>query len=290
MFDCDLWVPRTLTELTQMLNDPTARILAGGTDLIPRMQRSTANLPKSLIDISHLQELRYIQQREDCIEIGALTSHAELLSSPLLLQSTPALTEACASIGAPQTRARGTLGGNLANASPAADSAVALLALDAQIVLSSTAGDRQMPLADFFIGPGKTELQVGEFIHHVRIPLPGGIWGSTFLKLGRRKGMAVAVASSAVYLELNGTGKVQCIRAAFGSVSPTPVRSAHVENALLGCLPSPENLARAADTLQVDIFPISDIRASSQYRRHSAQVLLERALQKALLQAGERML
>jgi CO/xanthine dehydrogenase FAD-binding subunit len=288
MFDFDVLIPQTTQELLGMLSDPSTRLLAGGTDLIPRMRRNPPDSTIVLIDMSRLHELSFIRERESQIEIGALTTHTNLLSSPLLRQSTPALLQACSSIGAQQTRARGTLGGNLANASPAADTAAPLLALNAQVVLRSIKGERSLPLNGFFIAPGKTQLQPGEFIHSVRIPLPRGRWGSDFLKLGRRKGMAIAVASAAVYLELDEEGLIQCIRVSMGSVAPTPVRAPHAEAVLLGNRPAPALFEKASFACQADIAPIDDIRASAAYRLHSAQILLQRVLQTACMQASEK--
>ena len=288
MFDCDVLIPQTTQELLVMLSDPSTRLIAGGTDLIPRLRRSPDPSVKILIDMSRLHELSFIRQREDQIEIGALTTHSTLLSSPLLRQSTPALLQACASIGAPQTRARGTLGGNLANASPAADTAAPLLALNAQVVLCSVNGERVLPLTAFFKAAGKTHLQPGEFIHSIRVPLPRAKWGSSFIKLGRRSGMAIAVASAAVYMELDNPGRIQCVRAALGSVASTPVRVLHAEAVLLGKTPSPDLFSQSAQAVPADISPIDDVRASAAYRRHCAQILFQRALQAASLQAAER--
>ena len=288
MFDCEVLVPKNVQELTAFLTDPSAHIIAGGTDLIPRMQRAAANVPARLIDISRLSELRFIRVNSGWIETGGLATHAEMVSSPLYLQSAPALQQACASIGAPQTRVRGTLGGNLANASPAADTAAPLLALDARVVLQSVQGQRELALSDFFTAPGKTRLQPGEFIYCVRFPVPAGRWGSCYFKLGRRQGMSVAVASAAVYLQLGDDDRIQIARAAFGSAAPTPVRSPHVEASLTGNKPSSELFDQAAAAVQEDISPITDIRASAAYRRRSAQVLLKRALQEAYSQALRR--
>lgn len=288
MFDCEILIPKNVQELTTFLVDPSAKILAGGTDLIPRLQRGSTGALTELIDINRLSELRFIRKDSGWLEIGGLTTHAELISSPLIFQSAPILLQACSTIGAPQTRARGTLAGNLANASPAADTAGPLLVLEGQLELHSVDGLRLHPLKDFFCSPGKTQLRPGEFIYCTRFPLPTGRWGSSFLKLGRRKGMAVAVASAAVFLTLNGEGRIQNARVALGSVASTPVRSPAVEAVLLGAEPSPELFEKASAAVQADISPIDDIRASSDYRRRSVQVLLLRALQVAYEQASRR--
>jgi carbon-monoxide dehydrogenase medium subunit len=270
------------------LADPQVRLIAGGTDLIPRLHRAPVTTPVALIDMSRLSELRFIRERNGQVEIGALTTHNELSSFPLLVRSAPALTKACASIGSSQTRARGTLGGNLANASPAADTTAPLLCLQAQIVLAGAAGQRQVAIADFFKGPGRTELKTGEYIHSVRFPIPVGHWGSDFFKLGLRSGMAVAVASTAAFLALDEHGCISTARIALGSVAATPVCSPHAEAVLAGAFPSEELFAEAARAMLADIDPISDIRASRAYRLHSAQVLLRRALTSALQQAQKK--
>jgi len=288
MFDCDVLIPKTVQELTAFLSDPSARIIAGGTDMLPRLQRTGSDSPLQLIDISRLNDLRFIQENSGWLETGGLTTIADLVSSPLLLQSAPALVQACSSIGAPQTRARGTLGGNLANASPAADTAAPLLALDAHVLVRSEHSQREIPIDSFFTAPGKTSLQAGEFIHSVCLPIPQGRWGSSFLKLGRRKGMAVAIASAAVLLILDDADRISTCRIALGSVAPRPVRSPHAEAILQGAVPSTQVFAQAAEAIQADISPIDDVRATAMYRRSSASILVRRALEAALLEAAGR--
>jgi Aerobic-type carbon monoxide dehydrogenase, middle subunit CoxM/CutM homologs len=285
MSDWDVLTPTTLSEFATALAETHARPLAGGTDLIPRLHRAPVTEAVALIDMSRLQELSFIRSENGQIEIGALTTHQMISSFPLLLRSAPALSKACASIGSAQTRARGTLGGNLANASPAADTATPLLCLEAQVVLAGPNCQRLVPLPDFFKGPGRTALAAGEYIHSVRFPLPVGSWGSDFFKLGLRNGMAVAVASAAAALFLDADGRITQARTALGSAAAIPTRSPHAEARLLGAKPSADLFAEAAQAMQNDIDPISDIRASREYRLHCAQVLLQRALTSAWQQA-----
>jgi carbon-monoxide dehydrogenase medium subunit len=285
MFDCKVFIPKSRLELSQMLSEPSAQLLAGGTDILPRLRKKEGNTSISLIDVSQLNDLNYVREREGQIQIGALTTHSNIISSQLLLQYAPALAEACESIGSIQTRNRGTLGGNLCNASPAADSAPPLLCLDAAVTISNPSEQRQVSLTEFFIGPGKTCLQQGEFLDHITFVIPQIHTGSSFMKLGRRKGMAIAVVSTSVLIHLDQLGKIDHARVAFGSVAPTPIRSYHAESILTGKTPSAQLFSDAARAMLLDINPIDDLRASREYRLHSASVLFQRALQTACHQA-----
>ncbi|MDP3449375.1 MAG: xanthine dehydrogenase family protein subunit M [Anaerolineaceae bacterium] len=281
MFDCEVNVAKSCTELTQILIEPYARILAGGTDILPGMRKNVSAKPFTLIDVSQLTDLSYVREHEGQIDIGALTTHSKLITSPLLLRYAPALIDACASIGSSQTRNRGTLGGNLCNASPAADSVPPLLCLEAVVTLSSHDNQRQVPLSDFIIGPGRTCLKQGEYLDHITFAVPQKHTGTSFMKLGRRNGMSIAVVSTSVLLRLDQQGNIEYARVAFGSVAPTPICSHHAEAALTGKPPSAQLFSEAAQAMLTDINPIDDVRASREYRLHSAGVLLQRALQAA---------
>jgi CO/xanthine dehydrogenase FAD-binding subunit len=289
MNDWDIVQPVTTGELKNLLAGSAGRLLAGGTDLLPGLRRAPADQPVRLIDISRLADLRFIREAGSEIEIGALTTHAAMTASPLIQKYAPALVKACSEIGAPQTRARGTLGGNLANASPAADTVTPLLCLDSRVKLASKNGERVLKLDEFFLGPGKTGLISGEFLNSVSFGIPSGRWGTEYLKLGRRNGMAIAVISVGVFLILDDAGRIDTIRIAFGSAAPTPVRGRCVEAALKGNKPAPDLFALAAQAVDEDISPISDVRATGDYRRNSARVLIVRALESALKQAESRM-
>jgi CO/xanthine dehydrogenase FAD-binding subunit len=287
MIDFDYLQPTTADELASMLARTQGRVVAGGTDILPRMRRGQF-VAECLVDISRLADLRFVRAVDGRIEIGALTTFAELEAAALLQGSAPALVQAAASVGCPQTRQRGTLGGNLANASPAADSAPPLLVLDADVTICSAAGARTVALRDFFAGPGKPCLEPGEYIHAVSFCCPTGRWGAEFAKLGKRSGMAISVASAAASLELDGEGLIRVARVAFGSVAPTPVRSPHAEAVLIGQIPSEELFWQAGQAALEDIQPIGDIRASREYRLHAAPVLAQRVLAAACRQAQGR--
>jgi CO/xanthine dehydrogenase FAD-binding subunit len=186
-----------------------------------------------------------------------------------------------------QTRSRATLGGNIANASPAGDSLPPLLVLDAVIIVDGAYGTRLLRLADFLLGPGQTALRKGEYLHSVRFPVQAG-GGQAFLKLGKRSGMAISVANVAALIVVDANGIIATARLALGSLAPVAKRSAYGEAVLLGEKPSEDLFKRAAAAAQADIDPISDVRAGDTYRRRAMEVLVCRALTQASAMAGER--
>jgi CO/xanthine dehydrogenase FAD-binding subunit len=283
MQEFDFYTANTLDELLRLLAQTGGRVIAGGTDVLVQAQRGV--FPASvLVDASRVRELRFIRQEGETVHIGALTTYADMLASPLLREAAPALVAAAATVGAPQTRARGTLGGNIANASPAGDTLPPLLTLDATVRLVRLGGERTMPLADVLRGPRQTCLEPGEIIHSVafrRLPEPTG---AAFLKLGNRQGMAIAVVNAAAVLTLGGDGRLGTARVALGAVAPTPVRSPHAEAILRGQPLSEEVFQAAARAVLYDIAPISDVRGSADYRRKAAARLTARALRLAAAQ------
>src|SRR3990172_5235000 len=212
----DFLSPASLRELVAALDETGGRIVGGGTDVIPKMRRDLFST-SCLVDASHIAELRFIEQTDDEISIGALTTHQEIVDSPLLQAVNPALVAAAASVGCGQTRHRGTLGGNIANASPAADTIPPLLVFDAQVRLLRKDRERMLPLREFLVGPGKTKLEPGELIHSVVFSRLSGAWGAAFQKLGKRNGMAISVVSVAISVVLDPSGKVRDARVALGS-------------------------------------------------------------------------
>src|SRR5271157_466652 len=205
MFELEFHSPETAEELNVLLEQTKGQVVAGGTDVLPQLRRGQLR-STCLVDITRLKQLRFIRDVDGYIHIGALTTYAEVIASPLLQLAAPALVTAAATVGCPQTRYRGTLGGNLANASPAADSAPPLLSLEAKASLASIRGERSIPLQDFFSGPGKTNLAPTEYITSISFCRPAGRWGTAFYKLGKRNGMAISIVSAAAYLELDLDG------------------------------------------------------------------------------------
>ena len=288
MQEFDFIRPNSLGELVDVLDETDGRILAGGTDVIPRMRHDL--FPAAvLVDASNLSELNFIEEVDDQIAIGALTTHQEIVNSALLGTANPALVAAAASVGSNATRNRGTLGGNVANASPAGDTIPPLLAFNAQVQLVRKGGERSVSLKEFLVGPGKTGLEAGELIHSITFSRLSGAWGAAFQKMGKRKGMAIAVVSVAVAVVLDASGLVQDARIALGSVAPTVVRSARAEKILIGMGANSGAIQDAAKAVKNDISPISDVRSTAEYRRHAAQVLTRRALEEAIEQAKGRL-
>ena len=284
MEDFNYFRPQTITELKEKLSQPGARILAGGTDIVPKMRRGEFRAPV-LVDTSGIKAMRFIEDRGNEIVLGSLITHQELAESPLLRNVNPALVTAVESIGCQQTRSRGTLGGNIANASPAADSLPPLLAYDARVYLQSISGERWLTLDDFLVGPGETLLEKDEFIHSISFTPLKGDWGSAFIKVGKRTGMAVAVVSAAVALVLDEKDRISDIRVSVGAVAPTAIRCRDLEEALLGQVPEPGLMKDISEGCREEISPITDVRSNEQYRDHAAAVIIHRALENAADQA-----
>jgi CO/xanthine dehydrogenase FAD-binding subunit len=280
----DYHCPSSIDEAVQLLDTlgDGALVLAGGTDVIPQLRRDTFQ-SRALVEIGRLPGLDSIEISENELRIGALTTHAQIAASAALREGVPALAAACRSVAAPPVRNRGTVGGNLANASPAADSAPPLLAMDARVHLVTSQRRREVPLAEFFIGPGETILKQGELITAISMELPNASFGSTFLKYGNRTEMAIAVASIAVGITLaEDNEQIADVRIALGSVAPTPMRAREAEELLRGTDSNAALIKQAAIRAAEATQPISDIRASADYRRRLTSVLVERALAAAL--------
>ncbi len=278
--ELNYYLPDSLNDVYTQLQNENHKPLAGATDIIPRLRRSKQPVD-TLVDISRLAGLDFIREVDGVIQIGALATHRNVIEAGLLQNLAVSLTEAAASIGCPQTRNRGTLGGNIANASPAADTLPPLLIHDAVVHLGSMHGERTLPLSQFLQGPGKTGLEIGELILYLSLQkLP--CYGSAFVKLGKRNGMAISVASAAVACTLDSEGRFSDVRIALGSVAPTAVRSPHAEQILAGEAPGEDLFAAAQKAVQLDISPIDDVRSSADYRRTAAATLLVEALRLAL--------
>jgi CO/xanthine dehydrogenase FAD-binding subunit len=281
----DLLTPETVDEALALLSDPGGRPIAGGTDLIPLMQAGKLH-PKRVIDLSRLPDLRDIRQdSDDLVHIGALTTHAQLEASTLLWEQAAALAESARSVGGVQTRQRGTVGGNLVHASPAADVALALLALEAQATLRSLRGRRKLSLEEFLTGPGQTARRDDELLTEVAFALPGLASGSAFCKLGKRSAMIIAVVSVAVVVALE-EGLIREARIALGSVAPTVIRALQAETLLRGQPPDESLFRQASEIAGQEARPIDDFRASAEYRRRMVAVLVRRALEKACARAA----
>jgi len=270
----------TVPEILDSLREDGACLLAGGTDLIVKMRSSLA-APTLLIDISNVASLQGVVEADGVIEIGATTPEEDLLASPILRDRLPLLTTVLRVLGSVQIRTRGTLGGNLVNASPAADSAVPLLLYDAEVVLVGRERERVLPVERFLLGPGKTDLEPGEFVRAVRVPIPQEPFTPFFHKVGKRRALTIAIASIGGLIRLERKRVLEA-RFAAGSVAPVPLRLRQVEEALRGTVLDEETLRAASQLAKDSVSPISDVRASADYRRSVVGSLVARALQSAL--------
>jgi CO/xanthine dehydrogenase FAD-binding subunit len=275
----EFYSPRSLGEALRFLSEKgeRAKVIAGGTDLIPRLREGVSR-PDFVLNVLEIGELCGIREADEALHIGATTTHTQITESPILQRICPALTQAAALIGGPPVRNRGTIGGNIVNASPAADLACALLALDAEAVLRSEKGSRTVALGDFFTGPGQTVIRPDELLTEVTVRAPKG--KGVFRKLGRRRAMSLSIINVAIFLEMEG--KIcRKSRIALGSVAPTPIRCLQAEQLLAGREASPEILSKCAVEAMRASRPIDDQRAKAWYRIEAGTVLLRRALTEA---------
>ena len=270
-------------ELLEAMRKPGAAILSGGTDLLVKIRGGLVH-PEVLIDIGRLPSLRGIRCTETEITIGSATPESEILSDPTIRETLPLLTAALASLGSVQIRNRGTLGGNLVNASPAADSAVPLLLYDAELDLVSLAGERAVPVEAFLAGPGRTDLRPGEFVRAVRIPVPVPVFRPFYHKVGKRRALTIAIASLGALIRVDG-GRIAEARFAAGSVAPTPLRLRSVEERLRDVERSDDAVADGRRVAAEAVSPIDDIRATAAYRRDVVGSLVQRAIRTAFEQA-----
>jgi CO/xanthine dehydrogenase FAD-binding subunit len=257
------------------------RPLAGGTDLMVQMTGEIGEPPERVLDIWALDELRGIVVEPDALVIGALTTYTELRRSPLVAEFVPALEDAAATIGAAQIQNRGTLGGNVANASPAGDTLPVLLALGAEIVLGSAAGERTVAAQDFWTGYRTTARRADELVVRIRIPLAADRV-VRFRKIGTRRAQAISKVVMALAWHA-GTDEDPWtdVRLALGSVAATTIRAARTESVLEGARPTRETADAAAAALVAELRPIDDVRSTADYRRAVAGRVLHRLVRDA---------
>ena len=287
MKEFDYLRPETISELKRDLSSPGAKILAGGTDIVPKMRDGQFSA-EVLVDPSRVSSLRFIEDLGNKIILGALTTHQQLAESTVLRNVNPALSQAAETIGCIQTRNRGTLGGNIANASPAGDTIPPLLIYDAELLLQSQEGERIVLLDDFILGPGETQLKDGEFINQVSFTTLAGSWGSAFLKVGKRSGMAISVVNGAAAVLLDDDGSIRDVRIALGAVGPKVIRCRKTEHTLLGEKPSASLFKQVSLSSREEIKPITDIRSNENYRLLASGVIARRMLEEAIELAKRR--
>ena len=281
----DYYRARTIAEATALLRKHKgARVLAGGHSLLPAMKLRLTS-PKALIDIGSIKGLSGIALRGKSVWIGATTTHAELASSSVLHKACPVLAEAAGEIGDLQVRNRGTIGGSIAHADPAADLPTVLVALGATVVAKGPKGERKIPAEKFFVDLFTTALKPGEIVAAILVPPYGKGTGAAYLK-HRHPASSFAVVGVAALVEVSG-GKCERVALTIGGVTTNPVRAASAEKALSGARPNQAAIsAAAAKVAEAITDPLSDLYASGEYRVHLASVLAGRALAAAIERAG----
>ncbi len=277
----------SLNEALKLVNElEDFKVVAGGTDLVMDL-KIKRYLPKNIIDISRVKELDYIVDEGDRIRIGALTRLQEIVDSPIIREKAYVLVEAVNQMASWQIRNIATIGGNLCNASPAADTAPPLYVLNAELKLISVEGERIVPVTKFFHGPRKTELKKNELLAEIIIPVEKDA-GASAIKLGRRNAFTLSIVAVATLVKVSDN-KFTDVRVALNSVAPTPIRAPSVEKALIGKEASLEAVEEASELVVNDIKPISDVRASADYRREMSIVLTRDSLLKSLERIGVKL-
>jgi len=284
----ELLQPRSLPEALEMKGKygDKAKLLAGGTDLMVLMKERGLRT-EVVLSLRGIRELDFIRSQDGRgVTLGALATHSAVARSSIIRKNFPDLVEACAQVSCIQIQNLGTVGGNLCNASPAADAAPPLLVLDAVLTLASTRGERRVPIHEFFLGPRQTVLMSDEILKEIFIPQTADRRGATYLKLGKRKAMEIAIIGIGVAIHLNGSDReITDCRIAMGSVAPTPVRARQGEEILRGQEVNDELIEETAVAAAEEARPISDVRGSREYRLDMIRVLCRRATRAALARA-----
>ncbi len=283
MKNFDYTAPRTLDEALSVLKDAREgwHVLSGGTNLVVEI-RDRKKAPDVVVDISYIDSLKYIREEGGKIKIGARTSVEGLLRSEVIREKAGVLYECALNFAGPPIRNRATVAGNIVDASPAADCAPPLQALNAMVVLKSAGGERRVPVSDFVVNVRKTVRKENELVTEIEFdPIEKGS-GYGYYKLGRRKAMAISVVSAAVVLHMdNGTCRQAGV--SLGAVAPTPIRVSKAESLLSGKpAPDEKTVAECGRLAAEAATPIDDIRASAEYRKLMCDVLTRRMINKAL--------
>lgn len=282
----DYLAPTSLEEAIEILHEnPETLPLAGGTDLLVQIKERHRPV-SAVMSLKRIQEVHEYANNGK-LTIGSAVKVGRIASDPRVQQKFTALAAGAGLIGSVQIQNMATVGGNICNASPSADTAPPLLVLDAQLLIASTQGERTLPLADFFLGPGKTALHPGELLKTIMLPHPKTRSGSFYYRHTPRARMDIAVVGSAAMLVLDKGGKISEARIALGAVAPTPIRAFEAETVVIGETPSEKLFARAASAAMAAAAPIDDLRASAEYRRHLVNIFTQRALRQALIRAKE---
>jgi aerobic carbon-monoxide dehydrogenase medium subunit len=278
--------PKTLDEALALLAKVEgAKILAGGQSLIPAMRFRLAQ-PETLIDITRLTGLGYVEERGDHLAIGALAHETQLEESAVVKSSYPLLFDTAKVIADPIVRNRATVGGNLAHADPANDHPATMLAYGAKVIAKGPKGTREIAIDDFFVGLFESSLAAGEILTEIRIPKPPAHSGGAYLKIERKVG-DYAVAAVAVQLTMDGA-TIKSVRIGLTNVSPIPNRAKNAEAALVGKAVTPDVLEAAGKAAAAECDPSADLRGQVDYKRDLVRVLVKRAVRRAVERAGAK--
>jgi CO/xanthine dehydrogenase FAD-binding subunit len=273
--------PREIKDVFKLLADfnKDAQILAGGTDLLIELRKPSATSPKMVVDISRLLELKGIKEFSNWVSIKPLTTHTDILQSKVIQQFAPLLRQAVSTIGSPQIRNRGTVGGNIMNAAACADTVPPLMALDAMVKLQSVEGERSVPMIDFFVKPYQTIAAKNEILTEIRFPKLPNSAKSVFIKLGRRNALAISRLSVSAILQKSDTGLIQEARIVPGAAFPKWQRITEAEKLLIGQKPSKDLFAAAGEKVSEVMISFTGRRWSTEYKEPVIAVLVRRALE-----------
>ncbi len=264
-----------------------ARLMAGGTDVLVLLKKKVI-FTDTIISLLQIKELSQITQTNDTVIIGTCATMAQLSASPVIQEKFSAIKTACQSLGSHLIRNRATIGGNCCNASPAGDTIPALMIYDAKVMIESADNKRELPIKDFFKGPGKTDLTPNEILTGFKLPIPPANSGAHYIQLGKRQSSEINVVNVGSFLEYDpDTKKVLNTRIALGSVAATPIRAEKAENLLKGKPAEESSFYDAGEAARKeDCKPIDDFRGSAAYRQAMIGVLTKRTLQAAFEQAN----
>lgn len=281
----DYFDPQTLNEALSLLAQygPEAKVLAGGTDLIPQMRWGEVK-PGYVVGLHRIEELREIKYEDgQGLRLGSMTRISEIERSDVIRKHYPLLNKSALVLGSAEIRNKATVGGNLCTAAPSADMAPSLLVLGAQAVISSKGGEKRVPLEEFFTGPKKTILDKGEILVRLEIPPPEPLSAGEYIKLGRRNAMEIAIISVAAFLTLEPDRKTsKRARVALGTAAPTPIRAKEAEKILSGQGLDEEIIVKAAEAASMESSPRTSWRTTEEYRREMIRVLSRRAIKQAI--------
>ncbi len=284
----DFHEPTSLGEACEILSTfgPKAKLMAGGTDLMVNMKKKIL-APEHIVSLAKINAMHGIEEKNGRILIGARYTVTELTVDPLVAEKLGALRSGAIALGSPLVRNRATIGGNIGSARPAADLPPSLIAYKATVMLESTQGQREIPLNNFFKGPGFTDLQPQEVLTHISVPIPKGGEGAAYINMGVRKTCDCNVVTVASFIALDpGDGRIKEARIVMGSVGPTPLRAISAETMLVGQKPDENLFRKAGEAARQDCTPIDDFRGQASYRKAMVGVLTKRTLDIAYQRAA----